>query len=59
MCCAGLNCFSLNPPQTDAVCGTVSGSCYCWIYAGQNAGQVQKQSGSCTFGCGNGGPSWN
>ena len=33
--------------QTNAVCGTVSGTCYCWSYAGVTSGTV----GSVPIGC--------
>jgi hypothetical protein len=61
LCCTlPIPCFL--PQQTnDAVCGSVGGTCYCWVYSGQNAGQVETVSGSnCSVTCSNStGPSWN
>ena len=39
--------------QAQSVCGSSGGKCYCWQYAGPNAGTVQESSGSnCAASCG-------
>ena len=54
--CGGILGFGGTP--TDGVCGTVASTCYCWVYSGQNAGQVHSGGGGCNISC-NSGSAWN
>ncbi len=50
--CGGI--FGFGGMQSNAVCGTVSGNCSCWIYSGVNAGQVHAGNTGCALGCASG-----
>ncbi len=54
--CGGI--FGLGGTPTNGVCGTVASTCYCWVYSGQNAGQVRSGSGGCNVSC-TSGSAWN
>jgi hypothetical protein len=43
---------------TNAVCGTVSGTCYCWSFSGVNAGTVNSAFPCTAVPCTQG-TSWN
>jgi hypothetical protein len=44
---------------TNAVCGTVSNTCYCWVYSGTNSGTVSSVAfGPCNIPC-QSGNTWN
>ncbi len=51
--------FGFGGTQTNGVCGTVSSTCYCWVFSGQNAGTVSVQQGQCTSLPCTSGTAWN
>jgi hypothetical protein len=54
--CGGI--LGFGGTSTSAACGTVGGTCYCWVYSGQNSGEVHTGSNGCTIAC-NSGSKWN
>jgi len=50
--CGGI--LGFGGTSTSAACGTVGTSCYCWVYSGQNAGEVHAGSNGCTIACSSG-----
>jgi hypothetical protein len=56
--CGGI--LGFGGTTTNAVCGTVSNTCYCWVYSGQNSGTVASvMYGQCNnIPCQSGQP-WN
>jgi hypothetical protein len=54
--CGGI--LGFGGTSTSAACGTVGSTCYCWIYSGQNSGQVHSGGSGCSISCSSG-SAWN
>jgi hypothetical protein len=54
--CGGI--LGFGGTSTSAACGTVGSTCYCWVYSGQNSGQVHSGSSGCSIPCASG-SSWD
>jgi len=54
--CGGI--LGFGGKSTSAACGMVGGTCYCWVYSGQNSGQANAGSNGCNIACGSG-SAWN
>jgi hypothetical protein len=59
-CCDDSLGLCITVQSTDAICGSVAGSCHCWSYVGNDSGTVQSPDGGCAEICpAAGDPGWN